>query len=265
VARLHPLAVAGLLRELRAAAADHRPLAVDGARTLADALARQLARGGSITDVRRGSADGALALVYVLAAQPTEGDRQALRTAYRARVPIVCVLAGPEVDPLRVPYALATDIVRVPAGSGFPLDEIATALAGLLGERATELAARLPALRRGVCEALVRRFARRAGVTGAAVFVPGADFPVLTLMQLRLVLRLAAAHGLEVDAQRLPEIGAVVGSGLAFRTLARQALGVVPVAGWAVKGAVAYTGTRALGEAALRYFESTATASTARA
>jgi len=114
-----------------------------------------------------------------------------------------------------------------------------------------------------VCEALVRRFARRAGLTGAAVFVPGADFPVLTLMQLRLVLRLAAAHGLDVDAQRLPEIGAVIGSGLALRTLARQALGVVPVAGWAVKGAVAYSGTRALGEAALRYFESTATATTA--
>ena len=28
-----------------------------------------------------------------------------------------------------------------------------------------------------------------------------------------------------------------------------------PVAGWALKGAVAYSGTRALGEAAARYFE----------
>jgi uncharacterized protein (DUF697 family) len=29
----------------------------------------------------------------------------------------------------------------------------------------------------------------------------------------------------------------------------------VPLAGWAVKGGIAYAGTRALGEAALRYFE----------
>ena len=32
-------------------------------------------------------------------------------------------------------------------------------------------------------------------------------------------------------------------------------LDLVPVAGWAVKGAVAYAGTKALGEAAVRYFE----------
>src|SRR5688572_31706532 len=48
-------------------------------------------------------------------------------------------------------------------------------------------------------------------VLGAAIFVPGADFPVLTLNQLRLVLRLAQAHGEEIDAQRVPEILAVVG------------------------------------------------------
>ena len=38
------------------------------------------------------------------------------------------------------------------------------------------------------------------------------------------------------------------------RTVARQLLGAVPVAGWAVKGAVAYGGTRGVGEAAQRYF-----------
>jgi len=35
----------------------------------------------------------------------------------------------------------------------------------------------------------------------------------------------------------------------------RPLLASVPVAGWAVKGAVAYGGTRAIGEAAVRYFE----------
>jgi uncharacterized protein (DUF697 family) len=88
-----------------------------------------------------------------------------------------------------------------------------------------------------------------------AIFVPGADFPVLTLNQIRLVLRLAAAHGVDVDQQRAPEILATVAAGLGFRTVARQILGVVPVGGWLVKGAVAYGGTRALGEGAVRYFQ----------
>jgi uncharacterized protein (DUF697 family) len=87
------------------------------------------------------------------------------------------------------------------------------------------------------------------------VFVPGVDFPVLTLNQLRLVLRLAAAYGQQIDAERLPEILGVVGSALGFRAIARQTLGVIPIAGWAVQGAFAYAGTRTLGEAAIRYFE----------
>ena len=81
---------------------------------------------------------------------------------------------------------------------------------------------------------------------------------MLTLNQLRLVLRLAAAYGREIDADRLPEILGVVGGALGFRALARQALGFVPIAGWAVQGAVAYVGTRTLGEAAIRYFETDA-------
>ena len=118
------------------------------------------------------------------------------------------------------------------------------------------LARRLPAIRRGVAEALIARVARQNAVIAAAVFVPGVDFPVLTLNQLRLVLRLAAAYGQQIDAARLPEILGVVGTALGFRALARQAIGLVPIAGWAVQGAVAYAGTRTLGEAAIRYFES---------
>ena len=79
---------------------------------------------------------------------------------------------------------------------------------------------------------------------------------MLTTNQLRLVLRIAAAHGEEIDAQRAPEIGATIANGLAFRALAHQAVGLIPVAGWALQGAFAYTGTRAIGEAAIRWFGS---------
>jgi uncharacterized protein (DUF697 family) len=106
-----------------------------------------------------------------------------------------------------------------------------------------------------VCAELTADFARKNGILGAAVFVPGVDLPVLTLNQLRLVLRIAAAYGEEVDASRLPEIAGVVGGAFGWRALARELLGVVPVAGWAVKGGVAYVGTKAVGNAAVRYFE----------
>jgi len=81
------------------------------------------------------------------------------------------------------------------------------------------------------------------------------DMPVLTLNQIRLVLRIALAHGQEMDSQRSVEIAGVVGTGFGLRALARTLLDVVPIAGWIVKGGVAYTGTRAIGEAAVRYFE----------
>ena len=50
-----------------------------------------------------------------------------------------------------------------------------------------------------------------------------------------------------------------VAAGFSFRLVARQLLATVPVAGWALKGAVAYGGTRAIGEAARHYFAATAT------
>jgi uncharacterized protein (DUF697 family) len=246
-----------LVRELRSVG-DPRPLAVGGAREIAAVLRRELSRGAAPGSVIEAAAPrDAAALVYVLAGPPTADDEQALREASRARVPVVAVLADPAAE-LRVPYVLATDIVGVPPGSGFPLDEIAAAVAHRLGDDAAGLAARVPALRRAYCEELISRASRQNGIIGAAVFVPGADLPVLTLNQLRLVLRIAAAHSAEIDAQRWPEVLGVIGGGLGLRAVARQLLCVVPVAGWAVKGAVAYAGTRALGEAALRYFEARA-------
>ena len=157
--------------------------------------------------------------------------------------------------PGHVPYVLDENVVRLGGGEGFPLEEIAQRLARALGEAGTPLAARLPVLRPAVCDELIRRFSRRNAVVGVAVFVPGADLPILTLNQIRLILLIADAHGFEIDRERIPEVVAVIGSGLGFRALARRSVGLVPFVGWAVKGGFAYAGTRAIGEASVRYFE----------
>ena len=107
-----------------------------------------------------------------------------------------------------------------------------------------------------MCERIVASFSRKNGIVGAAVFIPGVDLPVLVLNQVRMLLRLDQAHGLELDLrERLPEVLAVVGAGFGLRTVARELLDLVPVAGWAVKGSVAYAGTRALGHAAVLRLE----------
>jgi uncharacterized protein (DUF697 family) len=246
---LKPLAVFGLLKELRVATADDKPLAVGGA--LAEQLVKELVKGGDARAARTGGPEGAAAYVHVLAAAPSADDEAVLKRAHRARVPIVA-LARERYDD--VPYVLATDVVVVPLGQGFPIDALAHALAARLGEQGTSLAARLPVLRPAVCDWLIASFARKNGIVAAAVFVPGADLPVLTLNQMRLVLRLAAAHGVEISNDRLPELVAVLGGGLGLRAVARELVDLVPGVGWAVKGAIAYAGTRALGEAAVRYF-----------
>jgi uncharacterized protein (DUF697 family) len=248
------LAVFALLNSLRKTT--DQPILVAG--QLADVLARELSAGGDAWAVRTtGDPVGVEALVYVVGDTITEQDERMLRAAHRARVPTIAVAAGREA-PVRIPFVLATDIVRVPTGSGFPIEKIAHVLMRKLGEEGSSLARHLPVCRRAFCVEMTEYFARRNGIIGVAVFIPGADLPLLTLNQLRLVLRICAAHGLEIDGQRAPEIAATIGAGFGFRTIAREVLGVIPFAGWLFKGAIAYGGTRAVGEAAVRYCEARA-------
>jgi uncharacterized protein (DUF697 family) len=245
---LSPFSILGVVRELRRGAGDPRPLGVAGAREIVPLLARELRAGGESSSVVEGRYEGIAALVWV-----GPPDKAALRSADRAGIPIVAVT-----DDEHVPYVLATDVVRVPPGQGFPVDAIATALARKLGEDGTALAARLPVVRRAVCDELIRSFAKRNAVIATAIFIPGVDMPVLTMNQVRLVLRIAVAHGQHVDNKRALELLGVVGAGFGMRAVARELLDFVPVAGWAVKGAIAYAGTKAVGEAAVRYFEARA-------
>jgi len=241
-----------IMRELNEPAEHPKPLVVGGARELAALLRRELSRGAKPGAVREDDApEGAGILVYVLGGEPTEEDRRALQRARDARVPVVAVVTGRVGEEASLPWVLATDVLQVAPGEGFPVPEIAEAVAARLGKEAAPLASRLPVLRGPVSEEIVTAFARKNAVVGAIVFVPGADLPVLTLNQVRMLVRLGQVHGRDTGRDLIAESVATVAAGLGFRALARQLLDVVPVAGWAVKSAVAYAGTRALGEAAV--------------
>lgn len=244
-------AIRKLLREVAAPGPDDHVVAVGGADELAPELRQQFLRGHAEPGaVRLGEPEGADVYVHVLAVAPGDEDVRMLRRARRARVPAITVAVG-LAEPTTIPYVLATDVVWVGAGETFPLEAIAHAIVARLGEHGAPLAARVPLLREAVSDQLVASFARKNGIVAAAVWIPGADLPLLTLNEVRLLLRLAQAHGIAGDVRdRLPEVAATIGVGFGLRALARELLDVIPGAGWVLKGAIAYGGTRALGEAA---------------
>lgn len=142
---------------------------------------------------------------------------------------------------------------------GIPSAEVLTeAVVDAAGDSAVFLSSGLPALREATCRRLIRKTAKQNGVIGVLFIIPGADMPVMTLNEARMVLRMAAAHGESVGLERTLELLGIVGSGLGLRALARQAICFMPGPGWAVKGSVAYTGTAAIGAAAKAYFDGSA-------
>jgi len=260
-----PLAILGIVREVKAAAENVRPILLAGAEGPVRELAETLGGGGVEGALRelRGRApsatdlDEASLLVYVIEGETPSGhDEQVLRLASRKSVPALVVLVGRVAGDIPdLPYVLATDVTPVRAGEPLPVEAIIGRIAARVGDKSYALAAKLPRIRKAVCEEIVKSFSKQNGILGAAIFIPGADLPALTLNQIRMVFRIAGAHGADIDRERAVELLGVLGAGLGLRAVARQVLGVVPGLGWALKGAVAYAGTRALGEAAIRYFE----------
>jgi uncharacterized protein (DUF697 family) len=245
--------VAGVLRDARREARPAAPLVLTG--ILTAELARALGQDASSSSAVRigGDPADALALLVVLGGAPTPDDEGRMRAATRALVPVIAVRTDPR-SAASVPYVPRTAVVACPPGHGFPVDEIGRVLAQELGSRAVSLAGRVPSLRRGIVDELVDRASLRAAALGLLPWRKGADFPALALLQARLVLDVAAAHLQPIDQQRSPELAAVAGAGLGARSLVRRLPVRLPLAA-ALSG---YLVTRAVGEAAVRRFATSA-------
>jgi uncharacterized protein (DUF697 family) len=112
----------------------------------------------------------------------------------------------------------------------------------------------LPSLRNFVAERVIREVALENGWLAAMGILPGADYPFLTLNQVRMALELAVIYGCDINGERLKEILSVAGGGLIARSLAREALSLLPIAGWLAKGGISYSGTLAMGKLLKEYF-----------
>ncbi len=154
------------------------------------------------------------------------------------------------------------NIVSPQTGESFG-DEIKEELADAIGkwivraapEKRLAFSIAYPFVRRPLSkEAVFTTAAQNAGV-GLVVFVPGADMPIMTVNQAKMVLQIAAAYGHPLGVNRIKELAATLGGALVFRTIARQAVGLVPALGWAIKAGMGYAGTVAIGNTAIDYFE----------
>lgn len=147
------------------------------------------------------------------------------------------------------PYALTderSDLIRARMG---------TWIIDTCKEKRLAFALAFPFMRRVLSLESVRATAAQNAGVGLVAFIPGADMPIMTLNQSKMLLQIAAAYGQALNMERVKELAAVVGGAFAFRSVARQLVAFVPAIGWAIKAAIGYTGTQAMGHAAIEYFE----------
>lgn len=160
-------------------------------------------------------------------------------------------MARPSDDALRrigIPIAVDLDFQ-----SGRLSDEFFKQLLVALPAKKLALCANFDGARAHAARQAVGHTAWQNGVIAGVVFIPGADMPILTGNQIKMVLELAAIYGKEMTFERAKELIAVVGAGFTLRTVARELLDFLPGPGWPVKAAIAYGGTLAMGRAAEQY------------
>lgn len=253
--------VPAIVRELREAPEEVLAILVSGPSPLAAELAGALGAGAEpglvrVVDPSTIVAGAGSALVHVVRGEPTGDDEEVFRLADRAQIPIISLIVGERPANGRIlPYVRATDVVYASGVDERGVNAVVERIAIRADEAGPALARDLPLLRPHVARLLVSRYSKRNALISAAIFVPGADMPILTLNQVRMVRRMADAYGVEERQGRALMVAGVVGAGLGFRAIARSALAFIPFAGIPIRAAVAFGGTRAVGEAAIRRLE----------
>jgi uncharacterized protein (DUF697 family) len=111
-------------------------------------------------------------------------------------------------------------------------------------------------IRRPCALELARSAALRNGAIGAIFLIPGADMPLITFNQAKMMLEIASMFGLELGGERIKEVLVLIAGAFGCRGVARFLTSRIPVFGWAIRGAIGYSATIALAEAALKYYGS---------
>jgi uncharacterized protein (DUF697 family) len=155
-------------------------------------------------------------------------------------------------DTLKHPYR---DTVAHPDVVELIEDDLGEWLVERVPDKRLAMAANFRFMRRAVAVEAVKNTAWQNGVIGVVAFFPGADMPLMTANQAKMVLQIAAAYGEPIGLERMRELAGVIGGAFVLRTAARQAAAIIPGFGWAIKGGIGASGTLAMGFAAIEFFE----------
>lgn len=181
-----------------------------------------------------------------------------IEQARRRRVEFFVVRAGAQVQLARpsdeaLRQLGVGDAVDLDLGTDRVADQLFEVVLKRLVDKKLALCANFEGARIHAAKEVINHTAWQNCAIAGIVVIPGADMPLLTGNQIKMVLELAAIYGKEMTFARAKELIAVIGAGFTFRTIARELLGFVPGPGWTVKASVAYFGTVATGRAAQQY------------
>lgn len=116
---------------------------------------------------------------------------------------------------------------------------------------------RIKSVQKIMARTLIGSVAALTGLVGATP-IPLADLPVITSMQIGMLMGIGYIGGRTMNKDTalefLASMGVNVGLSFAFREAARALAKLIPVAGNIVAGGVAATATYGLGEASIAYF-----------
>jgi small GTP-binding protein len=226
---------------------------------------------GHLPDLMESGMDQASVIVYLIDA--TKGfqakDRELYETIKKANKPTILAVnkvdalpGGALGDRLANEVAIMLDVagvIPISARTGQNVaEELIPALIDASPEAALVIGRELPAYRRSAAQRIIRN-ATLLSLAAGLEPIPLVDIPILLGNQIRLVLRLAALYGEQMESadatKHARELVTVMAGGLALRYLAEQAAKAVPFGGDFVAGAIAGAGTWAMGQVVFEYYE----------
>jgi len=122
-------------------------------------------------------------------------------------------------------------------------------------DKETALAANFAFMRIAAANRIITSCALTNMATGALVFLPGADYPVMALAQVGMLFELAAVFGRGIKPERGYEVAGVLAGGLVIRAVTRALVKQTPHIGFAVKALTAAAGTYGMGRALVSLYE----------
>ena len=166
----------------------------------------------------------------------------------------VCVLAE---SPVEVPFIEeSTPMLGVVAATDktYLLETLARWILDRT-DKETAFAANFAFMRIAAANRIITSCALTNMATGALVFLPGADYPVMALAQVGMLFELAAVFGRGIKPERGYEVAGVLAGGLVIRAVTRALVKQTPHIGFAVKALTAAAGTYGMGRALVSLYE----------